>query len=211
MFYLMPCTDPVSMDLAHNALLLGAVASLKPDAVLELGVGAGYTSGAILQALAWNQKGRLTIVDNWHDWRGREPPHAQQLREAGARIVIRDEESFVKRCKANTYDVLVSDADHSRSHLWLDQHLRIVRPGGLMFFHDTANPAFPNLARILEGVQERKLWHYHFTASSRPDERCHRGLLMVQNQKTIEAIGTGSGRKVRGKSAQARKVRSNLS
>jgi predicted O-methyltransferase YrrM len=167
MFYLIPSSDPVSVDLAHNALLLGAVASLKPAEVLELGLGAGYTSGAILQALTWNQKGRLTIVDNWYDWQGWEPPHAQPLREAGVRIVISDEESFVKRCKANAYDVLVCDADHSRSHLWLDEHLRIVRAGGLMFFHDTANPEFPNLAKILEGVRERKLWHYHFTASSR--------------------------------------------
>src|SRR5437870_3271400 len=157
MFYLMPSADPVTVDLAHNALLLGAVASLKPDQVLELGLGAGYTSRAILQALTWNQKGWLTIVDNWYDWQGSEPPHAQPLREAGVRIVISNEESFVKGCESDTYDLLVSDGDHSRSHLWLDEQLRIVRPGGLMFFHDTANADFPNLATIVKGIQKRKL------------------------------------------------------
>jgi predicted O-methyltransferase YrrM len=195
MFYLTPSADPVAVDLAHNALLLGAVASLKPDQVLELGLGAGYTSQAILQALTWNQKGRLTIVDNWYDWQGTEPPHAQPFREAGVMIVISDEGSFVKRCKANAYDFLVSDADHVRSHLWLDEHLRIVRPGGLMFFHDTANADFPNLAEIVAGVQKRKLCHYHFTATSRPDERCHRGWLMVQNQK---ASASGNRKRTKG-------------
>jgi hypothetical protein len=81
----------------------------------------------------------------------------------------------------------------------LDEHLRIVRAGGLMFFHDTANPEFPNLAKILEDVWERKLWHYHFTASSRRDERCHRGWLMVQNRKSRVGKSSGHGRKVRRK------------
>jgi hypothetical protein len=128
MFYLIPSSHPVSVDLAHNALLLGAVASLKPDEVLELGLGAGYTSGAILQALTWNRKGRLTIVDNWYDWQGWEPPHAQPLREAGVRIVICDEESFVKRCKRRlgirrrslSFPPLVGRAPADRAAGWFD-------------------------------------------------------------------------------------------
>jgi hypothetical protein len=105
-------------------------------------------------------------------------------------VVVSDEETFVRGCGPNTYDVLVSDADHKRSHLWLDEHLRIVRPEGLVFFHDTANPDFSNLFNVVTSVQERRLPHYHFTASSRPDEHCNRGWLMVQNQKAKVAIVT---------------------
>jgi predicted O-methyltransferase YrrM len=180
--------EEIAVDLAHNALLLGAVTAFKPERVLELGVGTGFTMGAVLQALSYNQCGHLTAVDNWLDFGGVEPPHVQQLRDAGAGIVTSDEETFVKRCPANSYDLLISDADHLRSDQWFDDHLRIVRPDGLLFFHDTTNPAFPNLATILTEVQRRGLHHVHFNKSTRPDERCERGWLMVVNRKARGAV-----------------------
>ncbi len=169
--------QPASLDLAHTVFLAGCVLSKKPERVLELGIGPGYCSWALVRALAYNRKGRLTCVDSWCDWHGREPEHIAALRRAGVEVVVRTEEEFVRSCPAECFDVLVSDADHGRSEQWLDEQLRIVKPGGFLFFHDTNNPEFPNLAVIVARVA--RLPHYHFTESSRPDEACARGFLFV--------------------------------
>jgi predicted O-methyltransferase YrrM len=186
-----PSRDPVALDLAHAALLAGAVASLKPARVLELGVGSGYTTRAVLQALAWNGRGELTCVDNWADWGGREPPHAQALRDAGAVLVTAGESDYLVRCPDDHFDVLVSDADHQQSDRWLDLHLRVVRDGGWLFFHDTANASFPNLGLVVRKVEALGLAHRHFTEGSRPDERCERGWLLVINRKAPGAPAPG--------------------
>jgi predicted O-methyltransferase YrrM len=176
---LIPCDDPVAVDQAHVALLFGVACSLKPKRVLELGIGAGYTTEAILQALEYNESGRLTCVDNWIDWNGQEPSIANRLREKGVEIVLSDEETYLLKCESQVYDLLVSDADHRNSHRWVDQHLRVVRDGGFLFFHDTSNSEFTNLAEIVKYVQEKGLWYYEFKESTRSTERCHRGWLMV--------------------------------
>ena len=103
------------------------------------------------------------------------------IRGAGAEIVVSDEETFVRACPADTFDVLVSDADHRRSGTWLAEHLRIVRDGGFLFFHDTNNPQWPTLIDLQERVKH--LSHYHFVQKSRGDERCERGWLWVVNRK----------------------------
>ena len=172
-----PPPHPFSVDLAHCAFVSGCVLSKKPDRVLELGIGPGYLSRALLDALAYNRKGALTCVDGFFDTHGIEPAHVEPLRRAGAEVVVSTEEAFVKACPSESFDMLVSDADHGRSQEWLDDHLRIVKPGGFLFFHDTNNAMFPNLGAIVEQVA--RLPHHHFTANSRPDESCERGLLFV--------------------------------
>ena len=172
----------IPIDLAHAALLMGVVASLKPERVVELGFGSGYASDAILQGLEWNQKGRLTIVDNWYDWDKKEPGHVESFRRRGAEFVVSSEEDFVKTAPDGHYDILVSDADHLNAHKWVSEHLRIVRAEGFLFFHDVANQElFPNLACIITAVQDYP--HYLFQANSRPGEACHRGWLMVINRR----------------------------
>lgn len=111
--------------------------SRKPENVLELGIGSGYVTMSLLHALRFNGRGKLTSVDSWFDWRGVEPPGVANLRGAGVNVVTSGEEEFVRAAPADAYDLLVSDADHFRSHLWLDQHLRIVAHDGFLFFHDT--------------------------------------------------------------------------
>ena len=48
---------PAAIDLCHNVLLLGAVMSKKPEAVLELGIGTGLVSWTILTAMKYNDAG----------------------------------------------------------------------------------------------------------------------------------------------------------
>jgi predicted O-methyltransferase YrrM len=174
----------VAMDRSHNMFIVGSVLAQKPDAILELGMGSGYLTSSLVHALNYNQRGSLTTVDSWLDTLGKEPPVVRDFRAAGVNIVCSQEKDFVSRAPADTYDLLISDADHAHSHEWFDQHSRIVKQDGLMFFHDTNNTElFPNLTTIEGQARERGFPHFHFTRNSRKDERCSRGLLFVINRK----------------------------
>jgi predicted O-methyltransferase YrrM len=174
----------VALDRAHNLFMIGALLSKKPAEVLELGVGTGYLTASMIYALSYNKKGRLTSVDNWFDWGGKEPPNAAAMRQAGVNVVTMGEEEFVRQAPTDGWDFLISDADHFHSHTWIDQHLRIVRNQGFLFFHDTHQPGvFPGLATIEGQLKERGIFCYHFTENSRPDEHCDRGWLFAVNRK----------------------------
>ena len=175
-------TDDVAIDRCHNLFMMGALLSRKPDDVLELGIGSGYVTISLIHGLRYNGKGKLTCVDNWSDARGGEMEDvAANLRNAGVNVVApMDERSFITGCPSGSYDFLISDADHANSGTWVDEHLRVVRSGGFLFFHDTNQlEAYPNMGLITKRVKDLGLYHYHFTQSSRPDERCERGWLFA--------------------------------
>jgi predicted O-methyltransferase YrrM len=174
--------NSVAIDRCHNIFMMGALLSKKPDDILELGIGSGYVTISLIHGLRYNGKGRLTCVDNWTDARGSVMDDlAVDLRRLGVTVVAPVEEyQFVSHSTSDAYDFLISDADHVNSGTWVDEHLRIVRSGGFLFFHDTNQlDEFPNMALILERVRELDLFHYHFTETSRPDEQCDRGWLFV--------------------------------
>ena len=172
----------MAVDPAHCIFLFGTVLARKPHDVLDLGIGTcGYTSRLILQALKYNQRGRLTCVDNWLGFGGSEQEVARVLRSLGAEVVRQAEEDYVKGCPDDSFDLLVSDADHDRSHLWVKDHMRITRHDGFMFFHDTNNRLFPNLHAIESEIKH--LPYFHFKESTRPDEECERGWLFAVNKK----------------------------
>lgn len=179
--------DPghVAVDRAHAVLLMGIVLSRKPRDILELGIGSSFVTKTLLQATRFNGVGRITAVDNWLDWRGDEPPLMAELRAQGVNVVAPvEEETFVHEAADDAFDLLVSDADHRRSGTWIDEHLRIVRHDGFMFFHDTNHTdRFKSLGLIEKRLRELQLPFYQFTESTRPDERCERGLLMAINRK----------------------------
>lgn len=174
-----------AIDRCHNIFLIGALLSKKPENILELGIGTAYVTLSIIHAIAYNKKGRLTSVDNFSDWEGQEPEGIKKIREAGVNVVAPvEEKEFVSNCASDTYDFLISDADHFNSGLWVNNHLRITQHDGFMFFHDTnLKEMFPNLALIEKRIKELGLPYYHFTENSRPDENCERGWLFVINKK----------------------------
>ena len=72
----------------------------------------------------------------------------------------------------------------SKAIAGLEEHLRIVQPGGFMFFHDTHQPSvFPGLATIEPRLRERGIFCTQFQENSRSDEHCDRGFLFAVNQK----------------------------
>lgn len=169
------------MDMAHATLIAATVWSMRPARVLELGIGTGYLTKALLLALRSNGGGALISVDNWFDWDGRRPEHITELEELGAQIVESSEEAFVGSYNGELFNVIISDADHYSSDRWFEQTLALMAPGGVAFFHDTQQPSiFPGLATLPQRAVELNLACRHFTASSE-DDRCHRGLLMVLN------------------------------
>ena len=181
--------NPVAIDVAHNLFLIGALVSYKPERVLELGIGSAYVTRSLLAGLRYNGRGSLTAIDNFLDWKGVEPPYVAELRSLGATIVAPiEEKTFVFEAPTDAFDFMVSDADHSRSGTWIDEHLRIVRDGGFMFFHDTNHETkYKSLRLIEKRIRALGLPYYHFTRTSRPGERCDRGWLFAINRKAPNA------------------------
>lgn len=172
--------DETSMDVAHATLIVSTVLSAKPARVLELGIGTAYLSHALLRALRVNRRGDLLCVDNWYDWGGERPAHVTELEKLGAQVACSTEEAFVRSCTPAQFGVVISDADHFRSHEWFEDTLTLVAPGGVAFFHDTNQPeVFPGLATLPSRAEALGLVSRHYTASGGGDERCERGLLMV--------------------------------
>jgi predicted O-methyltransferase YrrM len=182
-FYKYSCShkcDRVEVDLVHNCLIFGAVLSSKPTNALELGIGKGYATRAILYALKYNQIGRLTSVDDWHDWKGEEPSHIDDLRNLGVNVIAPiDEGDFVRSQPDNSYDFLMSDGSHRHAGEWAEDVFRIMKYDSIMFFHDVK---CPSPRRYIELSKEKNLPHFIFSKSSLANESCERGLLMVINK-----------------------------
>lgn len=178
-----PSTNAVAMDLAHVALIVSVVLAKKPDAVLELGVGSGGLTRALLAAIRYNQKGALTSVDNFCDWGGTKPSHIEDLESAGARIVEADEGAFLADASPNQFDIIISDGDHVNALFHIERVFAVARENAVLFFHDTNNPDHARLSKIEPLVRAAGIPSYHFTEISRPDERTDRGLLAVVKVK----------------------------
>jgi predicted O-methyltransferase YrrM len=174
-------TDERAMDWAHIELIYGAAISAKPENILELGIGTGAVTRKLLNAIYYNGIGNLTCVDNLVDDANWPKIEYKEAMGEGARFVNSDEHAFVSGQLTNKYDFLVSDADHSGN--WFEEHSRICTPMAMMWFHDTNTPGYPGLYSIEPQVKALGWPYIHFRKSSRPDERCERGLLLVVNAK----------------------------
>lgn len=170
----------IEIDLVHNCLIFGTVLSSKPTNALELGIGKGYATKAILYALKYNQVGKLTSVDDWRDWNGKEPGHINDLKSLGVNVVAPiDEGDFVRSQPDNSYDFLMSDGSHRHAGEWAEDIFRIMKSDSIMFFHDIR---CPSPKRYIELSEKMNLPYFIFSKSSLPNESCGLGLLMVINR-----------------------------
>jgi len=173
----------VEMDTVHIDLIKATAMALKPLNMLELGMGSGKVTAALMEASMATGFGQLTVVDNWVDWNGVKPnihnvePYIILNR---LQIITKSEESFVAENEDKPqYDLIVSDADHHNSHKWWHMTLSMLKYEGVAFFHDVCNRDFPNLNMLVYDIDAAGYQTKIFKNSSHPFERCNRGLLMV--------------------------------
>lgn len=171
-------TKEVAIDDNHCSLIYSLIICQKPSRVLEFGFGFGASAGAVRQALEYNQiPFQYTIVDNWQENGGVMSDRA--LAMPNTAFVQADESKFVANCQEQ-YDFIICDADHDRTQdNWLGIYENLLYPGGIVILHDVYNSSFPRLREMVQDCMERGLRHVVFNQSSRNDERCHRGLLVV--------------------------------
>ena len=165
-----------AIDKAHVSLIFSTAISQKPESILELGIGTGLVTYALKHATIYNLKGQITSVDSWVDWDGIEPPEIDNLRKNNINVIFSEEEKFVANCK-DKYDLIVVDGDHTNGHKWAESIFDLLNPGGIMFSHDIN--LFPNL-KVYKEIADKRGYAYHlFDKSSRSDERCDRGFIIV--------------------------------
>lgn len=175
--------ENVKIDIAHAELLRGLIMSHKPKTILELGVGGGQSTDAILAGLEYNQQQYdYTLVDNWFDFGFKQPDEVGELYGSKIKIVTSEEKEFVFDCKQK-FDFIMSDADHHRTDQWFEYvYQNLLNPNGILIYHDVNlidAEAFHNLANIYHRCKELVLPHMLFNRNSKPDERCQRGLLVI--------------------------------
>lgn len=171
----------VAIDQCHAALVQALVQSQKPQDLLEIGIGSGKSTDAILEALSFNGGYRsYTLVDNWVDFGGVIPGNVRSKYEKRVKLLTAEEQDFVASCR-DSFDFIFADGDHLRSQEWFGRvYGELLRDDGILIYHDVTNVAlFPNLLNIYRECIERRLPHYLFNRNSREGERCDRGLLLI--------------------------------
>ena len=174
--------DWVKIDKAHSDLIYGLVVAAKPRSILEFGLGGGESTDSILRAVEFNQNSpTYTLVDNWVDFGGKIPVVVLKRYLNRVNLITAEEKDFVFST-AEKYDFIFSDADHNHTHEWFDHvYDNLLEPDGTLIYHDVDffETELPNLRQIYFRSAERKLTFHLFNKSSRPEERCSRGLLVI--------------------------------
>ncbi len=170
----------VKIDDCHNNLIYSLITSLKTKSILELGYGAGESSMKIQKARMYNDnEAKYTIVDNWMDHSRKMPVESNWILDRDINIVTSEEKDFITSCR-DTFDFILSDADHQHTNEWMEHvYNDILNPGGILIYHDVMGEGYPNLFSIVTNCRNRGLSHVVFDKSSRSDERCERGLLVI--------------------------------
>jgi predicted O-methyltransferase YrrM len=174
--------EGVKIDQAHADLITGLIKSHKPKTVLELGIGGGQSTNAMLAGLDYNQQTfDYTLVDNWMDFGGVMPDEVKDLYEKRITIVTSNEKDFVFGANKK-YDFIMSDADHHQTDQWFEYVFdTLLADNGILCYHDVnlIENEFVNLRNIYYRCQEFNLKHFLFNKNSLPSERCQRGLLVI--------------------------------
>jgi len=181
----------LQIDKAHALLIYGLIVAQKPERILEFGLGGGMATDQIISAISFNQNSpQYTVVDNWADHGGQMPKEAKDY-PAFVNFVTADEKDFVSSAKEQ-YDFILSDADHYHTHEWFEYvYVKLLAWKGVLIYHDInltdtinygthlAPNDLTHLRQIYEDTKRWGLSHYLFNKSTRADERCERGLLVI--------------------------------
>lgn len=126
-------TDPVSQGAASVLTFLASV--LQAKAVAEVGTGTGVSGLALLAGMA--SDGVLTSIDT-------EPEHQAAARTAfnaaghparRARLIAGAALQVLPKLSDGAYDLVLIDGDPLEYVEYVEQALRLLRPGGLLVLH----------------------------------------------------------------------------
>lgn len=171
----------VAIDHCHQYLVTALVSARKPRNILELGFGAGASCRAILQGLNFNSCDfSFKLVDCWLDFNGVPPDEIRKSEYDSVSFVTSGEFEYVHSCQEK-YDFIFSDADHINTQNWFEYvYNNLLNEEGILVYHDVTNSdMFPNLLNIYKCCIKLNLHHMLFNYSSRADEKCGRGLLVI--------------------------------
>jgi len=178
--------ESVKMDINHAELIKGLVMASKPTNILEMGVGGARSMDSVIDAIEYNQNNPIyTVVDNWCDFAGSIPQEFLEIYGPYITNLISSvEREFVFSTK-DTYDFIISDADHHHTNEWFEYvYNNLLQNGGILIYHDInlfpeKRDSFPNLAEIYHKCNELNINYKLFNKSTLPNERCHRGLMVI--------------------------------
>lgn len=173
--------ETVKIDQAHADLLYGLVVASKPTSILELGIGGGQATDAMLKGVDYNQLTcQYTLVDNWMDFNYTIPAEVAEKYSDRVQIITSNEKDFVFSC-TEQFDLIMSDADHHQADQWFEYVVdTLLKDNGILCYHDvTLVDQFPNLQNILHRCQELNLRYKLFNKDSLPTEMCYRGFLVI--------------------------------
>jgi len=177
--------EHVKIDVAHTDLIGALIKSLKPQSILEFGIGGGRATDEILSSIEYNQnKPSYTLVDNWMDFGYQMPKEVSERYSQKINIVSSGEKDFVFSVNEK-FDFILSDADHHNTDQWFEYvYDNLLNDNGILIYHDInvypeIEQSFPNLLNILYKTKERNLKYKLFNKSSLPSEKCYRGLLVI--------------------------------
>lgn len=162
-----------------TAALTALAAAVRASMMVEIGTGAGVSTTALLRGAARNAV--LTSIES-------EPDHValarRTLQTAGigssrTRLITGRAQEVLPRLTAARYDLVLIDADPARSPEFVEQGLRLLRPGGTLLLNNA-----------LDGDQVPKpAVRQESTQAMRAAER------MLQEDQTVSSalFSTGTG------------------
>jgi len=131
-------------------LLFGLVSSLKPEGVpvdiLELGTGLGGTSN-VLAWLPWAKIKTVEIRDS------EAMEASENLKEfSNIEFIKEDSLEYIQKCEDASFDFILVDDCHIYSHELEEakEAKRVIRPGGIIGFHDVLYPEYYPLHKVLD-------------------------------------------------------------
>ena len=174
--------DHIKIDIAHANILTSLIMCNKPQNILEIGLGGGRASDAILNAIEYNKNTpKYSVVDNWLDYNYVPPTKFVNSFGNKINIITSDEKSFVYNCNEK-YDFIMSDADHHHTNEWFEYVFdNLLNADGILVYHDISfEPyGYKNLLEIYYKCIERNIKYKLFNKNSLPSEQCDRGLLVI--------------------------------
>jgi predicted O-methyltransferase YrrM len=130
-----------------GAALAVLAAALRARAVVEIGTGAGVSGLYLLRAMA--DDGVLTSIDVEveHQRAAREAFTEEGIRPTRTRLIAGRALDVLPRLTDGAYDLVLVDADKEQTPQYVEEALRLLRPGGVLaidnaLWHDrVADPA----------------------------------------------------------------------